>query len=231
MKEWKGAKAGNFDYLQYFIKKGHELGLEIHASLNVFCAGHNYFDRGMVYSGHPDWASMVYTPDKGIIPITEEKQKYGAMINPLNEEYRAHILNVLKEVVTKYPDLDGLMLDRVRYDGITADFSPLSREKFEAYIGKKVAKFPEDIFVWKKNTDGKFITQPGKYFQKWMEWRTKNITDFMALARKEVKAANPKVSFGTYTGAWYPSYYEVGVNFASKKYDPAKDFSCSHSRI
>ena len=39
MKEWKGAKAGNFDYLQYFIKKGHELGLEIHASLNVFCAG------------------------------------------------------------------------------------------------------------------------------------------------------------------------------------------------
>lgn len=153
------------------------MGLEIHTSLNVFCAGHNYFDRGMVYSGHPDWASMVYTPDKGIIPITEEKQKYGAMINPLNEEYRAHILNVLKEVVTKYPDLDGLMLDRVRYDGITADFSPLSREKFEAYIGKKVAKFPEDIFVWKKNTDGKFITQPGKYFQKWMEWRTKNITD------------------------------------------------------
>ena len=47
----------------------------------------------------------------------------------------------------------------------------------------------------------------------------------MALARKEVKAANPKVSFGTYTGAWYPSYYEVGVNFASKKYDPAQDFN------
>ena len=225
MKEWKGAKAGNFDYLQYFIKKGHELGLEVHASLNVFCAGHNYFDRGMVYSGHPEWASMVYTPEKGIIPITEEKHKYGAMINPLNEEYRTHILNVLKEVVTKYSDLDGLMLDRVRYDGITADFSSLSREKFEEYIDKKVTKFPEDIFVWKKNTDGKFITQPGKYFQKWMEWRTKNITDFMALARKEVKATNPKVSFGTYTGAWYPSYYEVGVNFASKKYDPAKDFS------
>lgn len=107
------------------------MGIEVHASLNVFCAGHNYFDRGMVYSGHSDWASMVYTPEKGIIPITEEKQKYGAMINPLNEEYRTHILNVLKEVVTKYPDLDGLMLDRVRYDGITADFSLLSRESLK----------------------------------------------------------------------------------------------------
>ena len=46
----------------------------------------------------------------------------------------------------------------------------------------------------------------------------------MALARKEVKAVNPDISFGTYTGAWYPSYYEVGVNFASNQYDPSKDF-------
>lgn len=229
MKEWKGAKAGDFDYLGYFIQKGHELGLEIHASLNVFCAGHNYFDRGMVYNGHPEWASMVYTPEKGIIPITEEKQKYGAMINPLNEEYRTHILNVLKEVVTKYPDLDGLMLDRVRYDGISADFSPLSREKFEAYIGQEIAKFPEDIFRWQKKDKKQFVPQPGKYFTKWIEWRTRNITEFMALARKEVKAANPNVSFGTYTGAWYPSYYEVGVNFASNQYDPSKDFDWATS--
>ena len=34
---------------------------------------------------------------------------------------------------------------------------------------------------------------------------------------------NPNISFGTYTGAWYPSYYEVGVNFASKNYDPSKN--------
>ncbi|MCS2594332.1 family 10 glycosylhydrolase [Bacteroides thetaiotaomicron] len=193
MKEWKGAKAGDFDYLGYFIKKGHELGLEIHASLNVFCAGHNYFDRGMVYSGHPEWASMVYTPDKGIIPITEEKHKYGAMINPLNEEYRTHILNVLKEVVTKYPDLDGLMLDRVRYDGITADFSSLSRKKFEEYIGKKVANFPEDIFRWTKNADGKYTTQPGKYFRKWLEWRTKTLLISWRLPVK--KSRQPTLTF------------------------------------
>ncbi|WP_321333326.1 alpha amylase family protein [uncultured Bacteroides sp.] len=224
MEEWKGAKRGDFDYLGYFIKKGHELGLQIYASLNVFSAGHNYFDRGQVYNGHPEWASMVYTPDKGIISIMQEKDKYAAMINPLNADFRKHILNVLKEVVTKYRDLDGLMLDRVRYDGITADFSPLSRSKFEEYIGHKLARFPEDIYQWKKDQNGKYVIDRGPAFLKWIEWRTKNITDFMALARKEVKAANSKVSFGTYTGAWYPSYYEVGVNFASKEYDPSKDF-------
>lgn len=224
MEEWKGAKRGNFDYLGYFIQEGHKLGLQVHASLNVFCAGHNYFDRGLVYDGHPEWASMVYNPEKGIISIMEEKHKYGAMINPLNEEYRKHIINVLKELVGKYPNLDGLMLDRVRYDGISADFSPLSRSKFEEYIGAKVENFPQDILTWEKTVDGKFVPKFGKLALKWFEWRTKTITDFMALVRKEVKAVNPNISFGTYTGAWYPSYYEVGVNFASKDYDPSKDF-------
>lgn len=225
MEEWNGFKRGDFDYLGYFIEQGHKLGLEIHASLNVFCAGHNYFDRGMVYNGHSDWASIVYNPDRGLIPITEEKEKYGAMINPLNEEYRIHIINVLKELVAKYPSLDGLMLDRVRYDGISADFSDLSRQAFESYIGKKVDNFPEDILSWKKESGKRPVPQLGELSKVWFEWRSKVITDFMALMRKEVKEVNPNISFGTYTGAWYPSYYEVGVNFASNKYDPSRDFS------
>ena len=225
MKEWNGTKRSDFDYLGEFIKEGHRLGLKIYAALNVFCAGHNYFDRGLVYDGHPEWASMVYTPDKGIISIMQEKHKYGAMINPINQDYRTYILNVLEELVVKYPFLDGLMLDRVRYDGIGADFSELSRSKFEEYLGRKIEHYPSDIFEWIKNEDGKYIPEWGKYALKWFEWRTRNITQFMSLARSVVKKKNPKIAFGTYTGAWYPSYYEVGVNFASNKYDPSKDFS------
>lgn len=132
----QGYERKDFDYLGHFIKKAHELGIQVHASLNVFVAGHNYFDRGLVYSTHLEWASIVYTPE-GITSITNEKKKYSAMVNPVNEEFQTHILNVLKDLVKRYPDLDGLMLDRVRYDGITADFSALSRQKFEAYIGRK----------------------------------------------------------------------------------------------
>lgn len=223
MREWAGYERNDFDYLGHFIQKAHQLGMEVHASLNVFVAGHNYFDRGLVYTEHPEWASIVYTP-QGMTSIMNEKHKYSAMVNPVNDDYRIHILNVLTDLVKRYPKLDGLMLDRVRYDGITADFSDLSRRKFEAYIGERVNRFPEDIFVWKKNSEGKDEIVRGKYFKKWIEWRTKTITDFMQQARTEVKKVNPNISFGTYTGAWYPSYYEVGVNFASKEYDPSKDY-------
>lgn len=219
-----GYERKDFDFLGYFIEKGHEYGMEVHASMNVFCAGHNFFDKGLIYDSHPEWASMVYTPDKGIVPITEQKHKYSAMVNPIHPTFRTHILNIIKEVVTKYPTIDGLILDRVRYDGIEADFSELSRTEFEKYIGEKIERFPEDIFEWVKDADNKAKRVNGKHFNKWIEWRTKNIYDFMVEAKAEMKSANKNASFGTYTGAWYPSYYEVGVNFASKDYDPSKDY-------
>lgn len=223
MKEWKGFNRPDFDYLGRFIQTAHRLGMKVHATMNVFVAGHNYFDRGLIYSSHPEWASMMYTPN-GMKPITEEKDKYGAMVNPINADFQVYILKVMCDLVKKYPALDGILLDRVRYDGIEADFSNTSRIAFEKYTGVKMKHFPQDIFTWEKDAEGKSHIKRGQLFNKWIEWRTKNIYDFMAKARKSVKTVNSRISFGTYTGAWYPSYYEVGVNFASKTYDPSKDY-------
>lgn len=216
-----------FDYLGYYIEKAHDLGLKVQASLNTFVAGHNFMDSGPIYEGgNADWATIVYPPDEEVkfIPITEEKHKYSAMVNPVNEEFQKYILNIFREVVTKYPELDGIILDRVRYDGFTADFSDLSHRKFEEYLGKELDQFPDDIYRWKKDEQGNFYPKRGKYFLKWIEWRASVIYAFMAKARGVIKEANPEISFGTYTGAWYPSYFEVGVNFASKNYDPSVDY-------
>ncbi len=219
----------DYDYLGTFIESGRRNGIGIIASMNVFCAGHNYHDSGLIYSGHPEWASVVYDPVRGIVPITEQKEKYGGMVNPVNKEYQDYIIEVMKEIVTKYPGLDGLMTDRVRFDGIQADFSDLSRKEFEKYLGKKVKKFPGDILSW--DNSGKHPKPvPGKYFKQWIEWRAGVIHDFVAKARKAVKATRPDIPFCTYTGAWYPSYYEVGVNFASKDYDPSKEFDWATSK-
>lgn len=223
MKEWNKYVRPDFDYLGRFIATAHRLGLKVQASLNVFVAGHNYFNRGLTYSSHPEWASTVYSPS-GIKSIMDEKEKYGAMVNPIDPNFRTHILNVLCDLVRRYPSLDGIMLDRVRYDGIEADFSEMSRKAFESYIHHTLHQFPEDIQTWQKDSQGQYHVKQGIYFNQWIAWRAKNIYDFMKQARKAVKAVNPKISFGTYTGAWYPSYYEVGVNFASRNYDPSKDY-------
>jgi uncharacterized lipoprotein YddW (UPF0748 family) len=226
--QWKGKEIEyTFDYLGYYIEKAHSKGLRVQASLNTFVAGHNHLDSGPIYEGgKSDWATIVYTPDEEVtfIPITEEKNKYSAMVNTVNEEFQTYILNIFKEVVEKYPDLDGVILDRVRFDGFTADFSELSRQKFETYLGKKIEQFPDDIYRWKKDEKGNLCPERGKYFLQWIEWRASVIYEFMSKARGVIKSANPNISFGTYTGAWYPTYFEVGVNFASKNYNPSVDY-------
>jgi len=39
-----------------------------------------------------------------------------------------------------------------------------------------------------------------------------------------VKKVRPDAIFSDYVGAWYPSYYELGVNWASKAYDPSQEY-------
>lgn len=210
----------SWDMLSYFIEEGHRLGLKVHASTNVFVAGHNFFDRGVVYDDavKADWQTLSYLPE-GFVKITDQKSKYSAMVNPALQEVRDYELSILKELVGKYPKLDGIILDRVRFDNLNADFSDSSKVAFEKYIGHPVENFPMDIYSF----EGK-ERKEGKLYKQWLEWRASIIHDFIYTARKELKTINPDIIFGDYTGSWYPLYFDVGVNFASKDYDPSKEF-------
>lgn len=46
----------------------------------------------------------------------------------------------------------------------------------------------------------------------------------MTEAHRQLKEINPRLLIGDYTGAWYPTYYYVGVNWASEQFDPARYF-------
>jgi len=224
MNSWNGfTRPETFDFLGVFLGEARQRRLRVHASLNVFVAGHNYFDRGLVYSTNPEWQSLLNT-DSGLVPITRMKNKYSAMTNPVDETVRSHELRLLHELVSHYP-LDGVILDRVRYDGIEADFSERSHKEFEKYLGERVDRFPADIFEWKKGPDERPFRVKGRYYKQWLEWRAWVIRQFIRDARDIVKRVNPRISFGVYAGSWYPIYYEVGVNWASRKYDPSKRYA------
>lgn len=229
MKEWKGEYASGkkqegWDMMTFFIDEGHRLGLTVHASANVFVAGHNYFDRGVVYqdTSKKHWQTISYLPS-GFTPITEQKKKYSAMLNPALRDVQLYQLSILKEFISLYPKLDGIILDRVRYDDLEADFSDASRTLFEGFIGQKVNNYPSDIFSYDSKKKASVIEGP--LFKKWIEWRAKIIHDFIYEARAELKTINPRLIFGDYTGSWYPTYYRVGVNWASKEYDPSRQFN------
>lgn len=224
LEECKGVKAPDFDYIEEFSKAARANGLKIYCSINTFAEGHGIFKKGLIYDGHPEWQAVNYVPGKGIVRQVDIEGKTVLFTNPALPEVRRHICGILSELVSRF-DIDGVILDRGRYDNIQSDFSDFSRSQFEKYIGRKVKNFPEDIYEWiQDGKTGNYEIKRGKYFKKWIEWRASVIYSFFEEARAAVKTSNPDAVFGAYTGAWYPSYYEVGVNWASKKYNPASDF-------
>lgn len=229
MGDWEGVtRPRDYDMFGYFLDFGHKLGLKVFGSLNIFAGGHNYFDRGIIYTDKADWQSICYHNGK-LTPISEIKTNYNGMLNPANPEVQQYQIDILKEFAEKYPEMDGIIFDRLRYDEITSDFSELSRRQFEEYAGVSVENFPEDILSWydeEGNRREKY--EYGKHFRKWVEYRASVIHDFVVRAHKELKAVNPELIIGDYTGAWYPTYFHVGANWASRNYDPSQVPEYSH---
>lgn len=223
LREWKGTeRPADFDCAAAFIEAARDNGLAIYGSFNTFAEGHGLFHRGVIYD-HPEWQSINYLPGRGLTPQLEIPGKSVLFTNPALPEVQQHEIDILREAAERY-DLDGILLDRARYDNIQSDFSGFSRAAFEAYIGEPLTRYPEEIYTWAEDGRGGWQRIEGPRFRQWIEWRASVIHGFFARVKRELAEVNPRLRLGAYTGAWYPSYFEVGVNWASSDYDPSEEF-------
>ncbi len=226
LSSWSGSlhweeRTATWDYLQAFIDAGHEVGLKVHAGFNTMACGNDSLygleAQGMVYrdSSKHDWVTVLNTPT-GMQSMMDLSAYGTKFLNPANDEVVEFLCNLLKDLAA-YEDLDGIILDRCRYDDMYCDFSDISRQKFEEYIGSEVENFPGDILTASQSGDKWTYTQ-GKHFKMWLEFRAKTIHDFIVEAEAAVRSVNSDISFGAYVGGWYSSYYDMGVNWASPNY-------------
>ncbi len=219
----KVERTATWDYLQVFIEEARKLDLKVHAGFNTMVGGHSsgLGSQGILYrdASKKDWA----TSENLSIGITNTMDAGGGtkFLNPANVAVQDYLCELLVDLA-KY-DLDGIILDRGRFDGMQSDFSEITRNAFESYLGNvKVEQFPEDIVpVGATMQQVMALSNYPPYFTRWLEFRAKVIHDFMGKARNAVKSVNPDILFGVYVGGWYSTYYEVGVNWASNRYNPS----------
>ena len=149
------------------------------------------------------------------VPIRDRpEQQYPLMMNPFHPAVQQYALDILREVVTNYP-IDGLLYDdRLRFGGQNADFSELTRAKFEDRVKRKV-NWPDDVFKWTLSPQMTRGMQPGPLYDEWMAFRADATQDFVRKARYALKAIRPNALFGCYAGSWYGDYPANGHNYAS----------------
>lgn len=224
----------DWDYLQEFIDIGHKLGLRVNASINTFVGGNKYpyglGEQGLLFrdKSKKDWATTLNLKE-GLInamEVTEIQDPdniiYGTkFLNPVNEEVQQFVLHLLSDLA-RY-NLNGIFLDRCRFNDFNSDFSELTKKKFEKYLGITITDFPSEVV--KPGTEAYPLPeQQPPYMKKWLEFRAKVIHDFVAKAKEKIKSVNDTIKFGVYVGGWYSTYYDVGVNWASPKYDTSADY-------
>ncbi|SMF38463.1 Uncharacterized lipoprotein YddW, UPF0748 family [Paenibacillus barengoltzii] len=212
----------DLDLLQEFIDQGHDLGLEIHAVVNVFAEGSIAYNEYAVLNDHLDWEERVhYAENNGEIKRLRESAKQGlvAFVNPANDEVREFELKTFEEILKNY-DVDGVVHDRGRYDNEGADFSEETRVKFEQFLlqrGKQLNDWPNDIFYYENN-----VRVDGPLIQDWWEFRSGVIQSFFGEVKSLVDSYEAEsgrtIKVSSYVGSWYETYYLNGVNWASKNF-------------
>ena len=206
-----------FDYLATFIEAGHAAGLRVNAAVNTMVGGYHSSigDVGMVYDqpARKSWCAVDNLP-AGLTNSLDDPETGPRFLDPANPEVQEFLLTILGELAA-YEGLDGIVLDRCRYDDyyLDAGYTDAAKDAFTTYLGDTPSR-------WPVTAQGQvYVTSPTTLERNWLTFRCKTIHDFIARAADIVHQKGPAVRFGVYVGAWFSEYYRSGVNWASPSYD------------
>jgi uncharacterized lipoprotein YddW (UPF0748 family) len=148
----------NFDPLEFMIQTAHDRGMEFHAWLNPYRVSMDgqtaaSFAPNHVLNAHPDWC------------IFFNKRFF---MNPGLPEVRAHINDIVTEIITRYP-VDGIHFD---------DYFYPYRNGNEQI---------SDYQTYQQNTNG---------FSSIEDWRRNNVDLLISTLSKTIKTLKPRVQFG-----------------------------------
>ncbi|MEK4004699.1 family 10 glycosylhydrolase [Paenibacillus sp. FSL H3-0333] len=182
----------NFDALQAVITAAHAAGIKVHAWIPQF------HDQ-QAFLAHDEWQMQslvngVQTPFTG-----SNGNEY--FVNPIHHEVQQYERSIIQEVIENY-DVDGVVLDWIRFDNYNMDVSDYTVAKYQAQFGYSPLSIDFD-------TDS-----PQR--QQWNEWRTEQIGQYVGDIREDIsESANPDVQLGVYILP--PEFTEVGQNVAKFK--------------
>lgn len=174
-----------WDPMKVLVEEGKKRGIEVHPWMECFFVG---VDEKHSLEYYKDWLAV--NREGKIISELEEGYIY---LCPSREESRQLVLNVYKELVSKY-DIDGLQLDYVRY--------PRSKPYEKGYC---YCEHCQEEFKKKYGVNPLDITPTNnpEMWEKWRKWREDNITTFVEKTVKELKAIKKDLEI---SAAVFPEY-------------------------
>lgn len=141
--------------------------------------------QGEVYEEHPDWR-RVPTNTTEIPQIDLKKFPHGGMLCLLGP-YGDFFIDVLAEILTKFPDVDAFSFDGLHYGGVC--YCAHCRNNYRKDTGAEIPATDMN--------DSKF-----RHYQHWADRRMEDVIRRMQTRLKTIKPSVALVTWTTNAGRW-----------------------------
>lgn len=175
----------SFDALEATIRAAHGRGIKVRAWVPQF------HDRTAAARA-PEEQMWAYDGAR-LAPFVGHGNRHEYFVNPLSVPAQAYQRSLLREIATNY-DVDGIVIDWVRFDDYNMDLGVETRRQFKEYSGLDALEID-------------FATDNPKRLI-WNVWRTKGIADYVAGVRRLLDETRRGLEFGAYILP--PEFIEVG---------------------
>jgi len=178
------------DPLALLIKEAHAQGIQVHAWLNVMSLGGNknaYFLKR--------YGTQILTQNLNPKTKLEDyKIDNQYFLEPGDPRVRNDLARVVAELTNRYPDLDGVQFDYIRYPDVHPHYgyTKINMERFKQVTGFKT--------IDEASTD-------------WQDWRRNQVTEVLTTLVNTIQARHPKMQISTtgcmpYARAMYEAYQD-----------------------
>jgi hypothetical protein len=135
--------------------------------------------QGEVYEGHPDWRRVATNTTE--VPQTDmNKYPHGGMLCLLGP-YGDFFIDVLAEILTKYPDVDAFSFDGLHYGGVC--YCRHCRENYRKDTGREIPNAA--------------MNDPA--FRRYQHWADRRMEDLVRRMQTRLKGIKPEVALVSWT--------------------------------
>jgi uncharacterized lipoprotein YddW (UPF0748 family) len=220
-----------YDPLADLLQRAHAAGLRVHAWVNVLSLASNR-DAPLVRALGPEVVlvdrhgrSLLDYPD---LKVPAPHGRYyrmgtpGVYLDPAASGLAALLAETFEELLVRYPALDGLHLDYIRYPDVLP-FAPGSR--FGVGLD----------FGYGEQTRARFRRETGveaptgnatRNANRWDEWRREKLTEVVATIAARARAARPEIALSAAVWTYADrSYLTLGQDWRRWLEDALLDFA------
>jgi len=175
------------DPLKLLVKEAHASGIRVHAWLNLLSLSNNA-EAPILKKYGPEILTRNLKEKKDIEDYKIDGQYF---LEPGDTRVRRELVTIVRELLSAYPQLDGVQFDYIRYP---------DKDPAYGYTSMNMERF--------KNSTG--LTHIDENSGAWKEWKRKQVTEFLNLLVRNTRAIRPDIAISvTGCASYLRAYHEA----------------------